>query len=255
MKKIKPMIARLILVSSSILLVCADASAYETGVHYYLTYLMGHWCGLGNEADTIALADYSVDLFKSTNAGSHYDEWLNPAKEGTRRRFHFPVRKGSNQFVRRGSNYAWETVNLAVTEGDANQNINPILLGIGIHTLQDSYAHEGFTPTFGHWTQGPDLPESDPEKLVEAAEATWIAIDDWRHKIYGKGCAVAFKEIAPQIESWAELSLHSAAAITNAWEAIAEKIENKKVVPTGIRNSDFKNAFEAAANHVREVKD
>jgi hypothetical protein len=254
MRKFKKRIPAHMLILGLLALPCApQASAYETGIHYYLTYLLGHWCGLDSDADTIALADYSVDIFTQTNAGSRYNQWLDPEKESTRRIFHFAVPKDSHENVKRGSTTAWETAEFAVTEA-SSANVNPILLGIGIHTLQDSYSHEGFGPVLGHFTQAPDLPDNDPEKMVEAAEATWIAMQNWSEKVYGKTCAIPFQELAPQLESWAELSLDSAAKITTAWEAIAEKIEGHPVLPTEILDPAYRTAFKATANQVRAFK-
>jgi hypothetical protein len=111
MKKFKKRIlAQMLILGLIVLPYSSRALAYETGIHYYLTYLLGHWCGLGSDADTIALADYSVDLLTQTNAGSRYNQWLDPKKESTRRIFHFVVPKDTHATVKRGSKTAWEAI-------------------------------------------------------------------------------------------------------------------------------------------------
>jgi hypothetical protein len=244
----------------------SPANAYEGGMHFYLTYVMAYWCGLdsfpsqygqerpASQVDDIAWADYSVDYFPGTDPGSNPGEWLDPTKVGSRRLFHFPVPAGSDAGVVRGSPTAWQTVDAAIEEGAADAQ-NPILLGIGIHTLQDSYSHEGFGPRLGHWRIAPDLPITDEPKALEMAEATWFALDRWSKKVHGIGCAMPFTDVSGLIETWLDASIESEAGIMNYWQTAVEEVVHR-TAPPDLFNGVVRSTedFIAAAAHVRQLK-
>ncbi len=231
------------------------ANAYETGIHFYMTYAMAYWCGLDNgssnsEAYQIAWADYSTDMFYQTDAGSHIYEWLDPSKLDNRRIFHFAVPKDSLELVKRGSDPAWLNANLAIDEATP-QSSNPLLLGLGLHTLQDSYAHEGYSPIFGHWTLDPDWPDTDIPKLLEAAESTWLAIDRWSRKAHGKGCTAKFDQVAGLLETWAHVPSHDTDSILQTWRKDVEALALKSIPTTAYDDNDqWSDAFSSAADHI-----
>ena len=226
-----------------------EARAYEPEVHFYLTTLIGRWCGLTSEGDRVALANYSLDAFRATNAGMYPSQWLDIRKITTRRVFHFPVPRGTNLQVVRNSQWAWATVNLAVSESSSIQP-NLEMLGIGMHTLQDSFSHEGFTPKYGHWTTAPDYPENDPDRFVEAAEATHQAFDQWLKKMGRYGCARPFPLLEPVLYGWAKTELTGDATLYSIWKSAVEDLLKEKIEIGNVNDSDFRKVYFEAVGKV-----
>ena len=245
--------------------------AFKTGYHFYMTYAIGHWCGLQekpsatgnfgdtNEAYAIAWGNASTDTFKETDAGANPDEWLDPSKAETRLIYHFAVPRGMyNQRVKRGSKDAWLTVedsisNLAPASKDP---LAPMLVGIGLHTLQDSWAHEGYSPEWGHWTQEPDFPSTNVGKSLEAAAATWDALNRWKLKKYGKGCDVAYKDLAGLLETWCQKPLNSGESVAQYWRKNLEALAQKPVPADKFDdNNAWAKHFLTAADAVKRLKE
>lgn len=67
------------------------------------------------------------------------------------------------------------------------------LLGIGLHTLQDSYKHQGYCGAFGHIGVFPDPDDisRDPGMALEIAEATLNSLRHARRLLHGTGIRIA----------------------------------------------------------------
>lgn len=209
------------------------------GVHFYVTYTLGYWCGLDDyrfdhresEAYAIAWANGTTDDVPETSPGARIDEWLDSTKPEVRRRFHFPVYHFGERVVR-GSDAAFTNVDRAMSKGFGkfNKYRDIFALGIGLHTLQDSWAHDGYGPEIGHaWTTDPDYPHNDPSKSLEMAEATWIVLDQWMRTYHGRGCRIKFKEIESFIRLWSEEYYDNAESLTEAWEKNAESVAQRPI--------------------------
>jgi hypothetical protein len=121
---------------------------YEKDVHFYMTYYIGLIVGLGNidsiflmdghrmsAAYMIAWADQFTDDHPVTGPF---------ASEDARLRYHFRHSRGHT--VSSASDVASQVVNQAI----AAKNSDLLLMGIGLHAFQDSFAHAGYTHHWGH---------------------------------------------------------------------------------------------------------
>jgi len=213
--------------------------AYMEGVHFYVTYTLGYWCGLDNysfdnresEAYVIAWANGMTDDVSETSPGVRMDEWLDSTKPEVRRRFHFPVNHFGQRVVR-GSSAAFTNVDRTLIKGFGryDKHIDIFALGIGLHTLQDSWSHDGYGPEIGHaWTTEPDYPHNDPNKSLEMAEATWSVLERWMQAVHGKSCRIKFKEIESLIRLWSEVYYENAEDLTEAWKKNTESVVQKPI--------------------------
>jgi hypothetical protein len=112
-------------------------------------------------------------------------------------KYHF--RAANGEMVKRGSDIAKQPAL------DAVNTHNLMLLGIGLHALQDSYSHEGYAPPLGHAQEGygghyPDYPWSDVPKALQMAKATYDVLADYYKKWTGKTPKTAFGQIEPTIK-------------------------------------------------------
>ncbi len=160
---------------------------YDDDVHYYMTYFIAGMIGLNcktclkiNGRD--ASAGFAISW---ADAYTDYNENTQPMGVGSaavdrRRRFHFRTPAGG---VEAGSSYAKEIAELGVKKCD------PLLTGIGLHILQDSYSHETYSPVSGHARiisgkpHSVDDPSEDVEKALVMARMTLNILVK-----YGKDC-------------------------------------------------------------------
>jgi RHS repeat-associated protein len=160
---------------------------YGMDVHYYLTYYLAAKCGLtegtefGSEADMIAWADQQTDDAVSTQPLT--------TVSAQRRKFHFRHEKG--QRVQRGSDVAKDPAQSGVEAED------PLLFGMGLHALQDSYSHENAKEAHGvpPFFRGDDV-SSDVAKSIQMAQEIYDMLDQYRHKKYCKHCDAKFADFA-----------------------------------------------------------
>jgi RHS repeat-associated protein len=156
---------------------------YEIDVHYYLTYFLAlkTGCFTDAEAQLIAIATQYTDVDPTTAPDLGVSNF--PASDpdyGQQQRnmdFH-GLHPGSHQpYLQR----LWRQAtagNMSSVQGEID-NLNG--LGLYLHYLQDTFSHEGFTnPSWGHWySHGPDKTNSDVEKAMRMAGATWKALNDF----------------------------------------------------------------------------
>jgi hypothetical protein len=90
------------------------------------------------------------------------------------------AQKREGDFVVRNSIYAREIALQGIDAGD------PILTGIGLHILQDSYSHEGYESYYGHARDNhlPDDPSRDIDKAMEMAKETYEILKAYLWKNY-----------------------------------------------------------------------
>lgn len=171
---------------------------YETDVHFYMTYYIASSCGLGydltgtmeypggfvfpggalaSEAFMIAWATQFTDVHSSTQPVTKDPR--------IRERYHFRNTHAATACcTMRNSPEA----NAIADEGINLRNV--LLLGIGIHALQDSFSHEGFYTA--HYPDPGliiDRPHSALAKSREMAMATCQKIEAWMQAVHGCGCA------------------------------------------------------------------
>jgi RHS repeat-associated protein len=175
---------------------------YQTDVHYGMTYFLALAAGIPNDVSRqIAWATQFTDVHPKTqpvpintkNPAEHWERRLTPvvlgnqfqiSNEGHRALlvWHFPTEK-QGATVKRGSDLAMRIALKGI------ENKDPILFGMGLHTYEDSWSHEGFKPIPGHMLEGatPDLPyvnEKSQAKALEMAEATYKMMVRFREKVY-----------------------------------------------------------------------
>ncbi|MEZ0392480.1 MAG: DUF6765 family protein, partial [Pseudobdellovibrionaceae bacterium] len=150
-------------------------SAYSVDTHFYETYAMARWTGIGHEV-ALEIATYNqwIDVQLSTSA--MFPTWVVGGR--LRRIFHFPTNKVEYKTgveTNHGQHmkiYGLATKNHPfasemLTEGLRTGNL--MLVGGGLHTLMDSYAHSGNGYSVGHALMGhwPDRPYTYIEKHNE----------------------------------------------------------------------------------------
>lgn len=152
------------LLTASLVFSCfiGTAQAYDVDTHFYETYLMARYTGIGHD---VALELATFDAWIDESAMSSPMNPLLFSGERMRRLFHFPVPfinhysygKASNQFgvkvnpfdvAQEDSPMGNELVFTGLKKG------NLMLVGAGLHTLQDTFGHFGYAPSFGHALQG-----------------------------------------------------------------------------------------------------
>lgn len=234
----------LLFLSVLILTNSINAFAYKDGIHFYLTYSLAYWCGLdeypfdqdSSEAYAIAWADATTDDVSETDPGVRPDQWFDASRPEVRRRFHFPV-DHFGEVVARGSDPAFRNVQYAMRLNRPRSN-EVFAFGIGIHTLQDSWSHEGYGPEVGHaWTTEPDYPHSDPNRAVEMAEASWQMLDRWMLKNHKKHCRIHFEEIANLVKTWSQTYVGNTESLNESWRKNAEAVAQKSV-PRDLKSKD-----------------
>lgn len=149
---------------------------YEEDVHRDLTYCLARHAGLSaSAANGIASADQGVDD----------DWWTGPISGGygARRNYHFttPSRRAD----------MW---GVALEGGVAE-------LGMYLHALQDSYAHEDYGPVRGHapW-HAPDKTYTDPQKANRMARDTYDSIRKWMEARTGISVPDQWEEVRNQVD-------------------------------------------------------
>ncbi|MFL6230732.1 MAG: DUF6765 family protein [Pyrinomonadaceae bacterium] len=161
---------------------------YESDVHYYLTYYLAMKTGCFSQADArlIANSDQYVDENPNTAPGFGgnipvFDPRPNYKQQQANMDYH-ALHPGDHQ------PYLDSLWNKA-TNGSSS-SLDGYLdslegLGTYMHYLQDTFSHDGFTdPLYGHSpfhgaTHGADKTDSDVEKAMRMAEATWKALSDF----------------------------------------------------------------------------
>lgn len=144
---------------------------FEKDVHYYLTYYLAKRTGCFSEGDAREIAE--------GNQATDEEEDKYPGRG------------------RSGPNAVYHALHPNATAGTASPllmyfALNPKpdnrRMGNALHYLQDSFSHEGYSDSYwGHAKAGHyyDKTNSDPEKAMRMAEATWDALMDFGRR---KGC-------------------------------------------------------------------
>jgi hypothetical protein len=151
---------------------------YGIDVHYYLTKYLAKAAGLSEEEATlVAVKDQYVDDNPKTNPlKSSNGDWKDTFEQ---RKLHFPgsVLYHREKKVVHDSVEANEGVNAALSQFKVDGDKQTFLtnLGTGLHTLQDSYSHEGFEAAEGHEKEltKPDIVYLDAPKTFAAAKRTF----------------------------------------------------------------------------------
>jgi hypothetical protein len=157
---------------------------YDDDVHFYMTFFLGlavgldHCCAQADPAFQIAWADAYTDYNPKTQPITLSRDIL--------RRFHF----------RSTGNDVAVTENSAAAREVAEQGVkccDPLLTGIGLHALQDSFSHAGFSAAGtgalkpGHSSAGhsPDDPSRDVAKALRMAKTTFDILKEYAAKCCG----------------------------------------------------------------------
>ncbi len=152
---------------------------YEIDVHYYLTYYIGKHnpCLSDDEAREIADADQRVDEDPNTtpNLG------VSARQRQVNRQFHHLGDQDTTDDDGSPTTYLMKQWLAAapMTFSSSSSKCNGANLGIFLHHLQDTFAHDGFTNSlYGHGGAGhkPDKTATDIAKAELMARATWEAI-------------------------------------------------------------------------------
>jgi hypothetical protein len=116
-----------------------------------------------------------------------------------RRFFHFPLDRGSTR-VKRNSVASRKIVSAGIKDKDL------MLTGIGLHTYQDSWAHEGFGPGIGHLFQGhePDWPWKNIDKSMEMAEATYDRLAEYMKANHDSNPLKSWDDVKATVKSLLE---------------------------------------------------
>ena len=175
---------------------------YQEDFHYYVVHYMASIALRSDEIATrVAFAsqytdDQSVTMPVHGLSGFNFLDSENYIRL---RDYHFPNYHGDP--VERSSPMAQYLVNQAIASGDEYR------LGIALHTLADSFSHEGFSsvwsedndrghnilPEYGHGEDfGVDLPFNDTAKAAEAGLAVYDAI--WQ---FGQRQGIAKARLTP----------------------------------------------------------
>lgn len=155
--------------------ITSASSAYSVDTHFYESYAMARWAGIGHEV-AIELATYNqwIDVQLSSSA------MLPTLQYGSRirRLFHFPTNKveyKTGEETNHGQHtkiYGLSTINHPMASDLLSEGLrtgNLYLVGAGLHTLMDSAAHSGNPYSFGHGVMGhwPDRPYTFIQKHNE----------------------------------------------------------------------------------------
>lgn len=205
------------------------SAAYLVPVHYQLTYLVAQDCGLSDEESaTIAWANSFTDIHPDASPGVRPNQWTKPRYIEIRRLFHFPS-SNIHEKVERNSSRARLICEFAC-ENAATGEIDPILLGMGMHGLQDSFSHEGYGPIFGHATsQKPDYPFLRPELAEEMAEVTWNMLDLWSLKAHGIPCRNIWPVVRDDLAVLIRLRADRQDELGELWKSEVERLLGKEV--------------------------
>jgi hypothetical protein len=134
-------------------------------VHFYMTYYIGVALGLGDfnsglsyngkpfsNAYAVAWANQYTDVNSATSPWG-YDARL---------KYHFRGDDGSG-----------------IAAGGIDGS-DPVLLGIGLHAMQDHYSHAGYGPRLGHIPfHEPDYAYKDVPKALDMAKTTYGMLSKW----------------------------------------------------------------------------
>jgi len=151
---------------------------YEQDVHNDLTRLLSYAAGYSwSQATAIGEADQDVD----SPARSAWHSVSN------RRKYHFTTEGRRDQL--------WI---LALSSGDIYD------FGTYLHAEQDSYAHAGFGPLFGHFFAGhfPDKTYTNPGKADTMAKDTYSALLQAGVQIGTEAGPVPLAEIMPFVQAF-----------------------------------------------------
>lgn len=202
-------------------LAAPSAHAYKGAVHFYATYVVASVCGI-DEAVAIAWADLNVDRFPESDPGTEPWNWLRPSKHRDRRVFHFPV-LGKGR-VEPGSAASLRIAEAAFIEAKT-AIADPLFLGIALHVHQDSWAHAGFEPKFGHlWSTSPDYTHAHPEAADQMVLATWEVLNRWRILTQGVGCAGPAEAALGIVSLWNRYRASGKGDLQRHWRAAAETL-------------------------------
>jgi hypothetical protein len=203
---------------------------YQEDVHFYMTYYIALAIGLGDyqslytrdnrqvsEAYVIAWADQFTDVHTRTEPirlGETArlsvmiglaEETRGPfgfidgvqmvlsAEARKRQAYHFPLDPGETS-VSAGSKAATKRLNAGIKMNDLMRT------GIGLHTYQDSWSHEGFEPYLGHWSHDPDYAWLRMDKAMSMAEATYDKLAEYMQKAHGKAPLKKWKDIEATVK-------------------------------------------------------
>jgi hypothetical protein len=189
------------------------SGAYQTDVHYGMTYLIALAVGIpATPAYQIAAANQYTDDQPQTSPMPFTGDYKRDVRfiEGVRIRWLYHFRTSTiTGTVTRDSKEANQIINIAMRQSPqtlTDQVVNNFLMGIGLHAFQDSWSHEGYGPWIGHAlykdnvfkdNNTPDLPYATKEnydKAIEMALATYDKLDAYRQAFYADGKPLLTKD-------------------------------------------------------------
>ena len=166
---------------------------YDVDVHLYLTQYLAGKAGFNKqEAHIIAAADQGVDENPATNPMKLRKDMFSVLAE-----WHFPVDHYKDK-TKRNNEPARKKVDAAIKDVD-NSTLEDF--GKALHTFQDSYAHEGYGPIYGHILAGhdPDKTFKDVDKAMEMSHETYKCMKAYRQKRGLKNRKGSWKKLAPRV--------------------------------------------------------
>jgi RHS repeat-associated protein len=146
---------------------------YEIDVHFHLTRTLARAAGIASPvADRIAATNQGIDETASTGPFG---------RRSARRDFHFTDAARRREL--------WDSFERSGSAED---------LGVFFHAQQDSFAHEGYGPTFGHLLAGhiPDWTFAAPERADTMARDTFDRLRIAAQRLGGAG-AIPWEVVRP----------------------------------------------------------
>ncbi len=174
----------------------APAPAYDTDIHFYLTYYLARMSGFNaDEALLVAQTAEYTDWNENTEP-----VYVRPS---TRRMYHFPKWYPVNWVMdavdighqaKRNNFFGRFNMLRAIADaGSADKTIRAnslYRLGMEMHVLADTWAHEGYGMAIGHMLDGHDpdriyLNENNRTKTIETARALYDFMRQFRQAYSG----------------------------------------------------------------------
>lgn len=221
-------------VLTSLTLLASSAQAYDSDTHLRMTYAAARHAGINHEVSLmLAMADQWIDVSALTTP-------MGSLMIGTRLRrlFHFPTSR-SMRIDNRDSHgrLDFNTVTKAVrmdpmgaellSEGMKTGNL--LMVGAGLHTLQDTFGHEGWLAEVGHASGGhePDRPWRNWDKYKEMNLNIFRAMISIRKLLPPEALDM---ETPKKTGAWsAKIDINSAESLTQDFLDHVSKIANNNI--------------------------
>ena len=209
------------------------AGFYGLDVHYYMTYYLARRCGLVGCKRAMGKSQVDVgesiawsDQFTDDHPDTAPPQWNRPRPPS--RLLHFPqsdlAEKNALRQDRRWADLygneppAWRDSTTSVTRDSytangpwRNAKVGPeggqlFGKGVGLHVIQDSFAHEGTDDAgAGHAVAGndPDIPVQQPRTAMQMAQRTYVLFGELMKQLGCPPCKCkeAWEDVRPDVEA------------------------------------------------------